>query len=189
MKFALNLVLTFLAIASAITRAQSLTAGQQIKFVVVSVRMMSEKEASERNGDCIGCSDVAIRVRLTAGLEGLHFYAWPGSKIPSAFEVWLNGDKTFWAHGPRCAEWKPTSPGKQAMLSGFPGKWTFLRPGASAEWEEFDSTDYAGQVHAFSIFIRDGTDAEREVFSSSFVVPLSAKPPKLPVQGSFQTHE
>lgn len=150
----------------------------EARFVIVSIRQMSHDEATRRNGDCIECSDLAVRIRLETGQYGIRFYGWPDDSNPVAFTVDRTGSRTVWMHGMNEKNWPTSSPGIKELLFGGEGRWILLQPHSAVEWEILDSTHYAGSVHAFTIFVRDGpkTDRrDREVISPTFTVPERQK--------------
>jgi hypothetical protein len=152
----------------------------EFKFEVVSARQLTPKEVFDRTVDCIGCVDVSVRVRLTAGDRPLRFYTFKGSRRPETYAVKLDNGLRYWLRGPRGSEWQTSSPGMSEILSGLEGEWRRLAAGASIEWEEETSTYYAGQSWAFSTFLRDEENPGREVFSTAFVVPADTNPPEIP---------
>jgi len=150
------------------------------KFEVMSARQLTPKEVFDRTVDCIGCVDVSVRVRLTAGERPLRFYTFKGSRRPETYAVKLDNGKAYWLWGSRGSEWQTSSPGIGQLLFGSEGEWRLLAAGATVEWEEETSTYYAGQSFAFSTFLRDEKNQEREVFSTAFVVPSDTNPPGIP---------
>ncbi len=150
----------------------------RVKFEVVSVRVLSDKEAADRSPDLIG-PNVAVRLRLSCSGTGLYLYSLSDSIAPVGYSVkWVN-NKIVWRFGPPGDDEHPSSPGIEKAAFGSPGKWLLLsghvRP--AIEWEDLDSTAYSGEKHARTIFIkqREGGEVE-EVISDSFAVPSGATP-------------
>jgi hypothetical protein len=147
-----------------------------VRFEVVSVRVLTDKEAAERSPDFIG-PNIAIRLRLSATTHGLSFYGWKNSAVPAGFKVQQTDQGIAWLYGKGGTEKRPTSPGLKAVLFGSPGEWITLPAHSAVEWEELDSTSFAGEKHAFTAFIKQrGSDQPLEVFSDSFAVPSKATP-------------
>jgi len=145
-----------------------------VKFEVVSIRRLSEKEAERNNRDCIDCSDIAVRVRLSTGQYGIRFYGAQDEANPATYMIDCTGLHNRWMHGRNIKEWPISSPGLKEILFGDEGRWILLQPNSVIEWEELDSTRFGGQVHAFTVFLRDGFKGdrqEREVKSTTFIVP------------------
>ncbi len=145
-----------------------------VKFQVVSVRVLSEKEAVDRSPDFVG-PNIAIRLRLSTNSQGLIFYGWKESVVPAGYKVQRTDKSTSWLYGKGGTEKKPSSPGLKAVLFGSVGQWSTLPAHSAIEWEELDSTSFAGETHAFTAFIkRRDSDQSLEVFSDSFAVPPNA---------------
>ena len=172
------LLLAFLA-AIALTPL----AGQQrppagVKLEVVSVRVLSDKESTERSADFIG-QDIAIRLRLSCSDQGIYFYTLGDSVIPVGYHVKSTDRGIVWLAG-RSGEEK-SSPGIAKLTFGLRGSWrvlsAYVRP--AIEWEELDSTHFTGEKHAFTIFIKlNEKDEPKEILSASYVVPAGTPPPK-----------
>jgi hypothetical protein len=147
-----------------------------VKFEVVSVRVLTDKEAAERSPDFVG-PNIAIRLRLSAAAHGLSFYAWRNSTAPAGYKVQLTDQGTAWLYGKSGTEKRATSPGLKAVLFGSSGEWITLPAHAAVEWEELDSTSFAGEKHAFTAFIKQRDSGEpEEVMSDAFAVPSGATP-------------
>jgi len=145
-----------------------------VKFEVVSIRVLSDKEAAERSPDFVG-SNIAIRLRLSATAHGLDFYGWKNSAIPAGYKVQRSDEGIAWLYGKGGTEKKTSSPGLKAVLFGSTGEWITLPAHSAVEWEELDSTSFAGEKHAFTAFIKQRDIGEaQEVMSDAFAVPASA---------------
>lgn len=145
-----------------------------VKFEVVSVRTLSDKEAAERSPDFVG-PNIAVRLRLSTAAKSLDFYGWKNSAVPAGYKVQRTDQGTSWLYGEGGREKKPSSPGLKAVLFGSVGEWITLSAHSAIEWEELDSTSFAGEKHAFTVFIRQrDSDQPHEVFSESFAVPSKA---------------
>jgi hypothetical protein len=145
-----------------------------VKFEVVSIRVLSDKQAAERSPDFVG-PNIAIRLRLSASAHGLSFYGWKNSTVPAGYKVQRTDQGVSWLYGKGGTEKKATSPGLKAVLFGSTGEWITLPAHAAVEWEELDSTSFAGEKHAFTAFIKPGDSGEpEEITSDTFTVPSSA---------------
>lgn len=165
----------FVLVAGALLSAQQSPPGG-VKFEVVSVRVLSDTEASERSPDFVG-PNIAIRLRLSATAHGLNFYGWKNSAVPAGYKIQRTDQGIAWLYGKGGVEKKTSSPGLKAVLFGSTGEWITLPAHSAIEWEELDSTSFAGEKHAFTAFIkqRDSREPE-EVMSDAFAVPPSASP-------------
>lgn len=147
-----------------------------VKFEVVSVRVLSDKEAADRSPDFVG-PNVAVRLRLSCSGTGFYLYSLSDTIAPVGYKVkWVN-NKVVWRFGPPGNDEHLSSPGIKKATFGSPGKWLLLsghlRP--VIEWEELDSTGYSGEKHAFTVFIKHReSGAPEEIISDAFVVPLKA---------------
>lgn len=144
-----------------------------IVFQVVSVRVLDDKEASKRAPDFLG-SDVAVRLRISPEGRSFYFYTLKGAIFPVGYAVKLTEHDTVWLAGRSGAE--KSSPGLQQLTLGMPGSWNLLSGGGrpSLEWEELDSTLFAGEKHARTIFIKlHENDKPVEVTSNPYVVPAA----------------
>ena len=167
-------VLLMLAVAMQLPAQQPPTDG--VKFEVVSVRVLSDKEASDRSPDFVG-PNIAVRLRLSSTAHGMSFYGWKNSAIPSGYKVQRTDQGVVWLYGKGGTEKKTSSPGINAVLFGSAGEWMTLPAYSAVEWEELDSTSFAGEKRAFTVFLkRRDTDQPLEVISDAFVVPSKATP-------------
>ena len=147
-----------------------------VKFEVVSVRVLSNKEAAERSPDFVG-PNIAIRLRLSTTAQGLDFYGWKNSAVPAGYRVQRTDLGIAWLYGKGGTEKKTSSPGLKAVLFGSIGEWITLPAHSSVEWEELDSTSFAGEKHAFTAFLKQrDADQPLEAFSDAFAVPSNATP-------------
>jgi hypothetical protein len=142
-------------------------------FAVISVNVLSDKQAAERTTDAVGY-DVTVRVRLSTRSQGLRLYALPNRIEPCRFGVQTTGSRIVWLENPgldgtgRVA----SSPGLKQVCAGMPGVWIDLPAHAAVEWEELDSTAYSGENHAFTIFVQTkDKQGPQEVVSGSYTVP------------------
>jgi hypothetical protein len=108
-------------------------------------------------------------------VRGLAFYGWKNSAIPAGYKVQLAEHGVSWFYGKGGTETKAASPGLQAVLFGSTGEWITLPAHSAVEWEELDSTSFAGEKHAFTAFVKQrDADQPLEEFSDSFTVPSKA---------------
>ena len=163
------LMALLLASCSLVGAQQSSPPG--VKFEVVSVRLLSNKEAADRSPDFVG-PNVAVRLRLSALEHGLSFYSWKNSAVPAGYKIQRTDQGTVWLYGRVGTEKQVSSPGLKAVLFGSVGEWITLPAHSAVEWEELDSTSFAGERHGFTVFLKQGnSDQPLEVSSDSFVVP------------------
>lgn len=147
-----------------------------VKLEVVSVRVLSDSEAAQRSPDFVG-PNIAIRLRLSTATRGLSFYGWKNSTVPAGYKIQKTDQGIVWLYGRGGTEKKPSSPGLKAVLFGSTGEWITLPAYSAVEWEELDSTSFAGEEHAFTAFIKQrDPDQSLEVVSSAFTVPSKATP-------------
>lgn len=168
-----------LLVVSAVTRS----AGQQpppngLKFEIVSVRALSDKEAADRSPDSIG-PNLAVRLRLSCSGQGFYFYAWRDSVVPMGYTVRVTDRGTVWLYGMPGDSEHASSPGLEKLNALVPGAWRLLsghdRP--AVEWELLASTLQAGEKHAYTIFIKfHENDKPQEIFSDTFIVPSNPTP-------------
>lgn len=145
-----------------------------VKFEVVSVRVLSDKEAASRSPDFVG-QNIAIRLRLSTTLHGISFYGWKNSATPAGYKVQRTDQGIVWFYGKGGTGRQASSPGLKAVLFGSAGEWVTLPDHSAVEWEILDSTSFAGEKHAFTVFIKQrDKDEPMEVISGAFVVPSSA---------------
>lgn len=163
--------LTYIALCS---HGQTPVVGN-VRFEVMAVRQLTSQEAAARSPDFIG-PDITVKLRLSNQTEeGIYFYTWERSVIPQGYKVQKIIDGIIWLYGKPGQE-PHSSPGLKAVTSGFPGVWAVLPPHSAIEWEELDSTSFAGQSHAFTCFIkRKESDDPTEIFSEWFEVPAKRK--------------
>jgi hypothetical protein len=164
-------VLSLLVIPGVLLASGARTvAPPRVKFEVLSVRVLSNEEATVRSPDFIG-PNVAVRLRLSPLSEGFYFYTWMGSLIPQGYKVKQSQSGTVWLYGKPGQE-PMASPGVDRLTSGFAAGWLPLPPGSAIEWEELDSTSFAGEKHAFSCFVKQKEATPPvEIFSEWFQVP------------------
>ncbi len=162
------LLFMFGATVSAISQQPAL---QGVKFEIVSVRALGDEEAAERSPDFVG-PNVAVRIRLSTASHGVSFYSWKNSAIPTGYTVELSASGFVWLSGSGGQKKTGVSPGIQGVLFGTAGEWITLPAYSSVEWELLESTEYAGQKHAFTVFLKQRTaDKPTELISDAFVVP------------------
>jgi hypothetical protein len=146
-----------------------------VKFEVISVRVLNDKETAERTVDYISLKPlVVVRLRLSVGSSGLYLYAFSGGISPVRYQVKWVGGKLVWLYGKPEENEHPASPGLEKATHRIPAVWLVLsgheRP--ALEWEELDSTAQAGEKHAFTVFIKEReNDRPKEIISESYVVP------------------
>lgn len=168
------LVLVATTLLSALSAQQSPPDG--VKFEVVSVRVLTDKEAAERSPDFVG-PNIAIRLRLSTTAHGLNFYGWKNSAVPAGYKVQRTDQGIAWLYGKGGTEKQASSPGLKAVLFGSTGEWITLPAYSAIEWEELDSTLFAGEKHAFTAFLKQrDRDQPVEVISDAFAVPSNVTP-------------
>lgn len=165
-----------------LTSAVGLLFGQQspppgMTFEVVSVRVLTDKEAADRSPDFVG-PNVSVRLRLSCSGEGFYFYTWGDDITPRGYSVKLTANGVVWRQGRPGAAESLTSPGIEKLDALVPGVWRLmsghLRP--ALEWEELDSTKFAGEKHAFTAFVRwSQKDKPAEIVSAAYVVPAGPR--------------
>lgn len=147
-----------------------------VKFEVVSIRVLSGKEAAERSPDFVG-PNIAIRLRLSTTAHGLSFYGWKNSTVPAGYGVQRTDQGFAWLYGKGGTEKQSSSPGLKAVLFGSTGEWITLPAQSAVEWEILDSTSFAGEKHALTAFIKQrDRDEPVEVISDTFAVPSNVTP-------------
>ena len=165
----------FVLVGSALLYAQQ-SPPDGAKFEVVSIRVLSEKEAAERSPDFVG-PNIAIRLRLSTTAHGLSFYGWKNSAVPAGYGVQRTDQGVVWLYRKGGTEKQGSSPGLKAVLFGSNGEWITLPDHSAVEWEILDSTSFAGEKHAVTAFIKQrDKDEPLEVISDAFAVPTSATP-------------
>jgi hypothetical protein len=178
---ALWMVVTLLSITAGATAQKQNLIG--VRFDVISVEQLSEKEAADRSPDFFG-PNVAVRLRLSTGEHGISFYGWPNSAIPSGYKVELDGAQRVWLFGEGGTAKRSISPGIDAVLFGSKGAWITLPPHSAIEWVELDSSLFAGKKHAYTAFLRTHAGDEEEMFSTEFTVPAKCvEPATSPTKG------
>jgi hypothetical protein len=147
-------------------------ANDGIKFEVVSVSVLSKDEALKRSPRDLNRPYIVARLRLSTSGSGIEFYAWDDFAIPSGYRVQKVADGFIWFHGKGGTQKNVSSPGLKAVHAGLGGKWMILPPHSAVEWENSDFPEFAGEKHAFTIFIkRKSNQNEHEIFSETFTVP------------------
>lgn len=145
-----------------------------VKFEVVSIRILSDKEAADRSPDFIG-PNIAVRLRLSSNVRELSSYGWKDSAVPSGYKVQRTDQGIVWLYGRGGIRKRTSSPGLKAVLSGSTGEWITLPAHSAVEWEELDSTSFGGEKHAFTAFIKGrDKDEPHELISDIFTVPVTA---------------
>ena len=147
-----------------------------LKLQVLSVRVLTKNESHSITGDEVWTTPaVAIRLRLSLSesAPGIHLYTWPGDMVPLGYTIKYSDGGFSWFYKEKGEkDWASSSPGIQPLTSGFAGNWSLLHPGMAVEWEKIDNTAYAGERHAYTIFIKTTEGgAPVEVFSNPVVVP------------------
>jgi hypothetical protein len=144
-----------------------------IKIEVISVSVLSREEARKRSPDFID-PDVVVRLRLSTSDSGLEVYTSKYDMIPASYRVQKEASNFVWLFGKGGSQKNASSPGIGSVLLGSKGRWVILPPRSAIEWEEIDFTSFAGEKHAFTIYIKQKSNQrEHEVFSEVFVVPAS----------------
>jgi hypothetical protein len=147
-----------------------------VKFEIVSVRVLSDREAAGRSPDFVG-PNIAVRLRLSCSAHGLSFYGWRNSVVPAGYKVQQTDGGTAWLYGRGGTKKRTSSPGLETVLFGSTGEWITLPAHSAVEWEELDSTSFAGEKHAFTAFLKQhDKEHPSEVISDAFVVPPKATP-------------
>jgi hypothetical protein len=174
-----SLALACLLTFGASVIAQKSTAKTQVKFEVLSTRVLSSAEAASRSPDYLG-PNVVVRLRLSnSTTDGFYFYTGGRSIIPEGFTVKQTDSGRLWLYG-KPGDERTFSPGIERVTSGFPGVWVILPPNSAIEWEELDSTYFGGEKHAFTCFMKiSENDPPVEIFSEWFEVPRSTRKPPM----------
>jgi hypothetical protein len=167
-----------LAIAGRVLAGQG-SLPQGGKFEIVSVRVLTPKEAADRSPDTLGPSNVAIRLRLSCASSGFYFYTWRDGVTPVGYGVKLTDGGLVWLNKMPGHTDQRSSPGIEKLNAFVPGVWRLMsghvRP--AIEWEELDSTSFSGEKHAFTAFIKvNEKDKPTEIVSDSYVVPAGPTP-------------
>jgi len=132
------LLAALLVMVATTTLAPQKSPPDGVKFEVVSVRALSDKEAAERSPDFLG-PNIAVRLRLSTTSTGLDFYGWKNSVIPAGYKVRRTDRGIVWFYGKGGTEKKTASPGLKAVLFGSVGTWITL-PDHSAPEEVVSDT-------------------------------------------------
>jgi hypothetical protein len=149
-----------------------------VKLEILSVRIMSESEELRLCPDCFG-HDVAVRLRLSTTKGGFYFYAFNRDAEPLGYTVKNTDHGYVWLYGKEL----PSSPGIEEMKKLYHDRvtWNICPRHGAIEWEETDTTGYAGQKHAFTVFVKkDEKDKPSELISDSYVVPAPGGRPSDP---------
>lgn len=143
---------------------------QSLNFSVVSVRLMKEGEGLKRTLHSFN-ADTVVRLRLSNGSDkGIYFLTYGESLEPLGFTVKQTDKGIVWRTGR--GQKSEKSPGVKVAYAGEP-KWLLLSPHTAIEWENFDSTLFQNEKHAFTIFTKvEETDEPLEVFSDFYTVPI-----------------
>ena len=170
-----KLILISLIIASltASSKSQSKTnIPQSLKFSVVSVRLMKEGEASRRTLHTVLNTDMVFRLRLSNDSDkGIYFLTYEDTFMPLGFNVKQTDKGILWLYGRERKSEK--SPDIKKAFAGLSLKWIILPPSTAIEWEDFDSTLFQNEQHAFTIFTKmEETDEPLEVFSDFYTFPI-----------------
>jgi hypothetical protein len=174
-----NLVLLgLLTAATGATAVHEHSPPRGVKLEVISVRVLSPKEEAERSPNYIG-PNVAVRLRLSSSGTGFFLYSYSDTIAPVGYLVKLLNSKTVWLYGKPGENEHSSSPGIEKATFGARGAWLLVsghdRP--AIEWEVLDSTRFAGEKHAFTVFIKEREGAEpREIISEPYIVPAPPSP-------------
>ncbi len=166
-----------LLIAGAPTPTVPSNQPRDIKFEVISVKVMSDKESTKIAGpDFIGV-DVLVRLRLSAASQDISFYAVKFNKEPIGHRTKWSADGKMQVYPIGSKEAKEVSPGVDDMgRVGLPTAWLLLAGGKTVEWEILDGTGDAGEKHGTSVFVRFLPDETPvEIFTGPYVVPAAPR--------------
>lgn len=97
------------------------------KFEVVSIRVLTDKEAAERSPDFVG-PNIAVRPRLSSAAREINFYGWKNSAVPAGYGVQRTDQGLAWLYRKDGTERQSSSPGLKAVLFGQPGNGLPYRP-------------------------------------------------------------
>lgn len=145
----------------------------QVKFEVLSVRVMTSEEILRRQSDNLAPIDVSIRLRLTnSGPTTIYYYTnWKDHIIPYRHAVKETKNGIVWFDGFQKGESKRTL-GIGKLTLGGGGAWLMLPAETSIEWPSFDSTIRSGERHAETFFMKVGENGTiTEVVSDFYTVP------------------
>jgi hypothetical protein len=146
------------------------------RFEIVSVKVLSPREAADRSPDSPGPNDVAVRLRLSCANSGFYFYSWRDGVTPVGYRVKFEDGKLQWLNKMPGHSDQHSSPGIDKLNAFVPGVWRLMsgHDHPAIEWDELDSTSLKGEKHAFTVFVKiDEKDKPVEVFSDFYVVPGS----------------
>jgi hypothetical protein len=166
----------FFSVILFIFSCESLTtqelANDGVKFEVVSVSVLSKEEALKRSPRDLNRPTIVVKLRLSTSGSGIEFYAWDNWAIPSGYRVQKVANGFVWFLGKGGTQKNASSPGLKSVLAGLEGKWLILPPYSAIEWDNFDLPEFAGEKHAFTVFIKQKSNQnEHEIFSDEFTVP------------------
>jgi hypothetical protein len=140
----------------------------QLKFEVLSIRLMADEERSDNIAQ-----DTSVKLRLSnTGNTAVYYYtSWKGETYPYGHVIKETGKGIVWFKGFETVSDKTLGISPNRTL-GDGGDWIILPPGGSIEWESGESTIGAGGKHAKTIFMKAGPDGEIvEVYSDFYTVP------------------
>ena len=148
-----------------------------IKFEVISVKVMSDKESTKIAGpDFIG-ANVLVRLRLSAAIRDISFFAVKFNKEPIGHRTKWFGDGKMQVYPIGAKVAREVSPGIGDMgRVGLPTAWFPLAAGKTVEWEVLDGTGDVGEKHGTSVFVRFLPDETPvEIFTGPYVVPAAPR--------------
>jgi hypothetical protein len=146
----------------------------QVKFEVLSARVMSLEEQIRKQSDNIGI-DVSVRLRLSnTGQTTVFYYTYGNENVdPYGGIIKETAKGIVWFTGLQSVSDKPLGIDKLTLRSGV---WLKLGPEIAIEYESFDSTTGSGEKHAKAIFMKVGNKGViTEVFSDFYTVPIQEK--------------
>ena len=157
------------ALAAAVPRNQS----NEIKFEVISAKVMTSEESTKIAGpDFIG-ADVLVRLRLSAPTCDISFYGLEYNRKPIGHRIKWSEEGKMLIYPIPGKEAKVDSPRIDDLRTrGLPGKWFHLDAEKAVEWEVLDGTRGSGERHGTNAFVRFlPNERPVEVFSDSYLVP------------------
>ncbi|GEM_PF-6367586 len=157
-----TLSLLALALAIPCLAAQDLTS-LSYELTVLEVKTLTEKEALERTPQFVG-PNLVVRLRLA-------------NKSNDSLLLLVTKDTI----DPLACVGRPNRVARECRpkLLAIPNQWLALPAGAALEWEEMDSTAFAGQEHVVSVSVkRDETASPLELSSALYKVPDPIYTPK-----------
>lgn len=143
----------------------------QLKFEIVSSRLMTSEESLRKQSDNIGV-DVSIKLRLSnLGQSTIFYYTnLKDSIIPYGHTVKETGKGVVWLDGLESIS--NTTLGISNLKIGVGGAWLRLPSETSIEYELFDSSTAANERHSQTVFIKTAArDKIIEVVSDFYTVP------------------